>query len=59
MLILMKTDLFSIFGTVNYNWNNKLFLTATIRQDESSRFEGDNKIGYFPILQCGLAGIPE
>ena len=46
-------SLFSIFGTVNYNWNNKLYLTATVRQDESSRFEGDNKSDIFPSFSAG------
>ncbi len=45
--------LYSIFGTVNYNWNNKLFLSAAIRQDESSRFEGDNKSDIFPSFSAG------
>ena len=45
--------LFSIFGTVNYNWNNKFFLSGTIRQDESSRFEGDNKSDIFPSFSAG------
>jgi TonB-linked SusC/RagA family outer membrane protein len=45
--------LFSIFGIVNYNWNNKFFLSATVRQDESSRFSGDNKTGIFPSFSAG------
>ncbi|PWK21940.1 TonB-linked SusC/RagA family outer membrane protein [Maribacter polysiphoniae] len=45
--------LFSLFGTVNYNYAGKYFLTATVRQDESSRFIGDNKSDVFPSFSGG------
>jgi len=43
----------SIFGRVNYNINDFTFLTATIRQDHTSRFAPDNRVGLFPAV--GLA----
>ncbi len=47
------SSLFSLFGTVNYNYNGKYLLTATVRQDESSRFLGDNKSDIFPSFSAG------
>ena len=35
-------------GRVMYNYNNRYFVTATFRADGSSKFQGDNKWGYFP-----------
>ena len=32
------SSLFSVFGTVNYDYDGKYLLTATVRRDESSRF---------------------
>lgn len=38
----------SFFGRVNYNYKDKLLLTATGRTDGSSRFGADNKYAFFP-----------
>ena len=46
-------SLFSYFFSANYNYKNKYFLTATIRNDESSRFLGDNKSQFFPSVSAG------
>jgi len=35
-------------GRVMYNYNNRYFVTGTFRADGSSKFQGDNKWGYFP-----------
>lgn len=40
--------LVSFFGRVNYNLMNKYLLTATIRNDGSSRFAEGNQWGLFP-----------
>lgn len=40
--------LLSYLGRVNYSFNNKYLLTASIRADGSSRFGEDSKYGYFP-----------
>jgi len=48
-----ENSLFSIFGSLNYNYANKYFLTATVRNDKSSRFKGDNKSGTFPSFSAG------
>lgn len=45
--------LFSVFGTANYNYAGKYFLTGTLRNDTSSRFLGDNKSETFPSVSAG------
>ncbi|MCD7937112.1 MAG: TonB-dependent receptor [Tannerellaceae bacterium] len=40
--------LLSYLGRVNYRFNNKYYLTASIRADGSSRFGKNNRYGYFP-----------
>lgn len=40
--------LVSFFGRLNYNYDEKYFLSATIRRDGYSAFGADNKYGYFP-----------
>ncbi len=43
-----SNTLISMYGRVNYNYDNRFLLTATIRQDGSSRFGSGNKWGLFP-----------
>ena len=43
----------STFGRFNYEYNDKYFLTATIRRDGSSRFGYLNKFGVFPGFSGG------
>ena len=40
----------SQLARVNYNFDGKYFLTASIRRDGSSRFGGNNKYGFFPSI---------
>ena len=40
--------LISMFGRVNYNYDDRYLFTATLRRDGSSRFGADHKWGYFP-----------
>ncbi len=42
--------LISFFGRLNYTFNDKYLLTATLRRDGSSRFSPDNRWGMFPAL---------
>lgn len=42
--------LVSVYGRLIYSYNDKYVLTATLRQDGSSRFVGDNQFGLFPSL---------
>ena len=43
----------SIFGRLNYEYNDLYFLTATIRRDGSSRFGSAEKFGVFPGFSAG------
>ncbi len=41
-------SLLSLLARATYNYDQKYFLTATVRRDGSSRFGADNKWGSFP-----------
>ena len=43
----------SYIGRVNYNFNDRYLLTATIRADGSSRFPSSNRWAYFPSFGAG------
>lgn len=45
--------LISFLGRVGYNYASKYYLTASIRQDGSSKFGKNNRWGYFP--SAGIA----
>ncbi len=46
-------SLLSYMGRVAYSFNDKYLLTATIRRDGSSKFQGDNKWSNFPSFSFG------
>ena len=48
-----ENELQSFFGRVNYNYDNKYLLTASLRADGSTRFGDDQKYGYFPSFALG------
>lgn len=41
-------SLVSYLGRINYNYNSKYYLTASVRTDGSSRFGANKKYGVFP-----------
>ena len=43
----------SYLSRVNYNYNDRFLLTATLRADGSSRFPTQNRWGYFPSVGAG------
>ncbi len=43
----------SVFARLNYSFNNRYLLTATLRGDASSNFGENNKWGYFPSFSAG------
>lgn len=43
-------SLISYLARVNYNYNSKYYVTASIRTDGSSRFGANNKYGLFPSM---------
>ncbi|WP_235424976.1 TonB-dependent receptor [Cellulophaga sp. E6(2014)] len=53
------SSLFSVFGTANYSYAGKYLLTATVRQDRSSRFLGDNQSDIFPSFSAGWVASNE
>ena len=48
-----ENELQSFFGRINYSYDSKYLLTATMRADGSSKFGGNNKYGYFPSVALG------
>lgn len=45
--------LLSLYGRLNYSYDNKYMVTATLRSDGSSRFAKGNRYGYFPSVALG------
>lgn len=45
--------LISYLSRINYSFNSRYLLTASIRADGSSRFTGSGKWGYFPSVSAG------
>ncbi len=45
-----RNELQSIFGRLNYTYNDKYFFTATVRSDGSSKFGTNNRYGTFPAF---------
>ena len=43
----------SVFGRVNYVFDDKYLVTATVRRDASSKFASDNRVGVFPSFSIG------
>ena len=46
-------SLVSYISRLNYNYDNKYFISAAIRRDGSSRFGFDNQYGNFPSVSLG------
>lgn len=46
-------NLLSLGGRVQYNYDSKYYLTASMRGDGSSVFGANNKWGYFPAFAAG------
>lgn len=49
----VENELQSFFGRLNYGYDNKYLLTATLRADGSSKFGSNNRYGYFPSVAVG------
>ena len=52
-------NLVSFFGRVNYGFQEKYLVTATVRADGTSRFSKDNRWGVFPAVALGWRVIQE
>ena len=47
------TKLLSAFGRLNYNYDNRYMVSASLRRDGYSRFGSQNKWGWFPSASAG------
>lgn len=45
--------IYSLFGRINYSYQDKYLLTGIIRRDGSTRFGPDKKFGIFPSFSAG------
>lgn len=48
-----RVRLMAFFGRVNYSWNNKYLITASVRREGSSKFAEGNRWGTFSALSLG------
>jgi len=48
-----ESALFSAFGRINYELDDKYLFSVTMRADGSSRFGENNRYGYFPSVSAG------
>ena len=48
-----SSALFSLFGRVDYAFNDKYLMSATVRRDGSSVFAPDKRYGVFPAFTAG------
>ncbi len=48
-----NSALLSFFARVNYDYDNKYLLSASIRSDKSSKFAAGHRVGYFPSVSAG------
>jgi TonB-dependent starch-binding outer membrane protein SusC len=42
-----------LFGRMNYDWNNRYLLSASLRREGNSRFGANHKWGWFPAVSAG------
>ncbi|RIH62924.1 SusC/RagA family TonB-linked outer membrane protein [Mariniphaga sediminis] len=49
----------SYLGRLNYNYNNKYYVTASFRSDGSSKFGKNNRFGNFPSMSLMWRAIEE
>ncbi len=49
----VENELQSFFGRLNYGYDNRYLVTATMRADGSSKFGKNNRYGYFPSVALG------
>jgi len=54
-----ESKLISFFGRVNYTYNDRYLLTASLRRDGSSRFGPGNQWGVFPAFAAAWRIIDE
>ena len=50
-----ESKMMSYFGRINYNYDSRYYLNATMRADGSSKFPKNNRWGYFPSASVAWA----
>ncbi len=45
--------LLSFFGRINYDYDNRYLISASVRRDESSKFAKAHRVGWFPSVSAG------
>jgi TonB-linked SusC/RagA family outer membrane protein len=53
------SKLIAFFGRVNYDFDQKYYLSASLRREGSSKFGYDNKWGYFPAASLAWRATQE
>ncbi|PZX56643.1 SusC/RagA family TonB-linked outer membrane protein [Algoriphagus chordae] len=48
-----EDQLNSLFGRANFNWRNRIFLSASVRAETYSGFGANNQTGVFPAVSLG------
>ncbi len=48
-----KQTIQSLIGRINYQYDSKYLITASVRRDGSSKFRGDNQFSTFPSVALG------
>jgi TonB-linked SusC/RagA family outer membrane protein len=48
-----ESEIESVFGRLNFDWDNKYLITATVRRDGASNFAANNKYAVFPSVAVG------
>lgn len=46
-------SMFSVFGKINYAWDNKYLASVTLRRDASSRLSNEHNYDWFPSVSAG------
>jgi len=52
-------NFFSTFGKLDYNWDERYYVTGVLRRDGASRFGGNNRYGTFPAVSAAWRVIAE
>lgn len=52
-------NFYSLFGKLDYNFDERYYITGIIRRDGASRFGGNNRYGTFPAVSAAWRVISE
>lgn len=52
-------NFYSLFGKLDYSFNDRYYVTGVVRRDGSSRFGANNRYGIFPAFSAAWRAIEE